>query len=110
MSLNYCQVCGQEPQHCICHVSIKPEAPKATVTPIKPTVKPEQVHVDLRFDPGHPTDNMLAKASTKDLKGGIVMGYDRDGNIYIDHNINDGPLALWLIEYAKARLMKGALE
>lgn len=108
MSHYTCNNCGQRYDQCACsNPHIVPDA-VSNVTPIKPTVKPEAIHVDLRFDPGYTTDDLLAKASANDLKGALVLGYKADGSLYIDCNIQDGPLALWVLQVAMKRLMSEA--
>lgn len=108
-----CHNCGQQYDKCTCPApNIVPDAvsadpkPSPKVVSINPTIKPEAVHVDLRFDPGYPTDTVLAKASAASLKGVLLLGYKPDGTVYIDSNIQDGPMALWVLEAAKTLLMK----
>lgn len=107
---NKCQGCFKELNACSCHIKVPPDvaAPKDNVRAIRPEVKPaDPTHIDLRFDPGYPMDALLAKASTYDLKGAFVLGYKPDGSVYVDCNIQDGPLALYALEAAKNLLLKG---
>lgn len=70
-------------------------APKAKVIPFDGITK-----LDL------PADRVLDMATGK-LEGVVVVGYDRDGDIYCASSYADGGTVLWLIETLKHRLMHG---
>ncbi len=49
---------------------------------------------------------LLAKASGAQLTEAIVIGRDKDGQLYFAASNPDGGDALWLIEHAKLELLK----
>ena len=55
-------------------------------------------------------DDVLGKAVGQYPGGVFVAGYDADGNVQFSSSLVDGGEILWLMEVAKARLMKIAGE
>lgn len=52
-----------------------------------------------------PADKMIDSAKDQDLKGVVVIGWDKDGEFYFASSFADGGDALWLIEQAKLALL-----
>lgn len=50
-------------------------------------------------------EDVLADAYGHDLTDVVVIGWDRQGNIYFDSSYPDGPNVLWLLENVKAMLL-----
>ena len=58
-----------------------------------------------------PADKVLAEAQAQGLTDAVVVGWDRDGTLYIKTSYSDGPNVLWLLEQARdIILMEGRLE
>lgn len=53
-----------------------------------------------------PTERILRKAGEAGLERVLLIGEDKDGEIYFASSFGDGGHALWLMEIAKVRLMK----
>lgn len=68
--------------------------------------KAQSVYLDLRMGMSCSANEMLDKPRDK-LMGCFVLGYDLNGQEYIDCNIDDGGMAIWLLERAKYILMAG---
>lgn len=60
--------------------------------------------VTINIQPHKPSDTasetIITRATTANLKGVVVLGYDADGQEYIDCNIDDGGEVLWLLHRA----------
>lgn len=52
-----------------------------------------------------PADRVL-EAAVGELDSAVVIGYDKDGNLYTASSLADGGDVLWLLELCKNRLMK----
>lgn len=52
-----------------------------------------------------PPDQILERAMGQ-LKGVLVIGYDKDDGFYAASSYADGGTALWLLELCKVRLMQ----
>lgn len=55
-------------------------------------------------------NQILQDAVDRDLDSVLVMGYDKDGDIYMKTSHADGGEVMWLMELCKARLVKIAEE
>ena len=55
-------------------------------------------------------DVMLEAASGQGLDSVIVIGWDKDGDLFFSSSMSDGPEALWLLEKAKAALLAAGGE
>ena len=53
-----------------------------------------------------PTERVLQKAIEKELETAVVVGYDKDGNLYFASSVADGGDVLWLFELAKKALLE----
>jgi hypothetical protein len=53
-----------------------------------------------------PAERVLNTALAADLDGVVVIGKQKDGYYYFSSSIADGGDALWLLEWAKAALMR----
>lgn len=51
-----------------------------------------------------PAERILSKALDADLDTAIVVGYDKDGDLYFASTTADGGNVLWLFEKAKLAL------
>lgn len=70
-----------------------PEKPKAVIIPLNNVTR-----LDL------PPDRILA-AATGQLESVVLVGYDKDGEIYCASSIADGGTVLWLMEKLKLKLL-----
>lgn len=52
-----------------------------------------------------PPDRVLENAKEK-LKSVVIMGWDQDGNIYFASSLADGADVMWLMEWAKKKLLE----
>ncbi|MBA2125076.1 hypothetical protein DLM45_02395 [Hyphomicrobium methylovorum] len=52
-----------------------------------------------------PAERILSKALGSELNTAIVVGYDKDGDLYFASTTADGGTVLWLFEQAKIALM-----
>ncbi len=53
-----------------------------------------------------PVSAVLRGADKVKLSSTIVLGWDKDGEFYFASSDSDGKDVLWLLEYAKKRLME----
>lgn len=53
-----------------------------------------------------PPDRVLGAAMEADLSGVLVLGFDKDGDIYMATTYADGGTAIWLMEKCKKRLLE----
>lgn len=53
-----------------------------------------------------PPERILNHAKDADLDRVVILGYDRDGQMYFASSFADGGDVMWLMELAKARLLK----
>lgn len=51
--------------------------------------------------------NKVLKGAEDQLESGIVVGWDRDGELYFASSIGNERDVLWMLEMAKARLLEG---
>lgn len=51
-------------------------------------------------------DRVLTGAAEQGLDGCLVVGFDRDGDLYFASSYADGGTILWLLEKAKQRLLR----
>lgn len=58
------------------------------------------------FDP----DIMIEAAKGQGLTKVIIIGWDKDGDLFFSANDGDGPECLWLLEIAKTQLIKNSME
>ncbi len=52
-----------------------------------------------------PADRVCNAAAEKDLAGVLIIGHDKDGELYFASTYADGGHALWLMELAKKELL-----
>lgn len=52
-----------------------------------------------------PADRVLEQAIDK-LDGVLVIGYDKDGDLYAASSYADGGMVMWLLEHCKYKLME----
>lgn len=52
-----------------------------------------------------PPERVLQRAATANLDCVLVIGFDRDGHLYLECSSAHDPDALWLIEKAKMALL-----
>ena len=52
-----------------------------------------------------PSERVLESAITVGLNDAIVIGWDKDGELYFASSIADGADVLWLLEKAKKELL-----
>lgn len=51
--------------------------------------------------------NLMLEAATRaDLENVVILGWDKDGEMFFSSSMGDGPECLWLIEKAKAALLR----
>lgn len=53
-----------------------------------------------------PSEHILQAALVADLDKAFVVGFDKQGNFYFGSSIADGGTVMWLMEVAKAKMMK----
>lgn len=53
-----------------------------------------------------PVAKVLAGAARDELSEVVVLGYTKDGEFYFSASEAGGPDVLWLLEYAKKRLLE----
>ncbi len=53
-----------------------------------------------------PAEKVLQQAIKADLDHVVIVAYDKEGGFYFSSNKSDGGDALWLLEGAKAKLIK----
>jgi hypothetical protein len=53
-----------------------------------------------------PAERVLRKALDADLECAVVIGFDKDGNLYVSSSKADGGDVLWLLEGAKKMLLE----
>jgi hypothetical protein len=53
-----------------------------------------------------PTERILDAAKEAELQSAIVIGVDKDGELYFASSFADGGAVLWWMEVAKKRLME----
>ena len=56
-----------------------------------------------------PTDRVLEQAMWAGLDGAVVIGWDPDGELYFASTYANGGDVLWLMEHAKAALIKATV-
>lgn len=57
-----------------------------------------------------PVERVLDAAKGKLHEGGVViLGWDRDGELYFGSSLADGGEVIWLLEMAKKRLLEVSL-
>lgn len=54
----------------------------------------------------HEPDKILREATGKGLTDIVIMGWDKDGELYFASSTADGGEVLWLMEHAKKELME----
>lgn len=52
-----------------------------------------------------PPQRVLTAALGSGLTDAVVIGWDADGEFYFASSVTDGPEVLWLLEFAKRRLL-----
>lgn len=57
-------------------------------------------------DEAVPVAKVLAGAVRAELSEVVVLGYTKDGEFYFSASEANGPDVLWLLEYAKKRLLE----
>ena len=57
-----------------------------------------------------PAQKVLTEAAAKDLETVIVIGLKADGETYIALSSSDAERAVFLLEIAKAQIIRGAME
>jgi len=50
-------------------------------------------------------DFILEQAKGK-LEGAVLVGFDKDGNVYAASSYADGGVVMWLLEAAKTKMMQ----
>lgn len=53
-----------------------------------------------------PTERVLEAAKSHCDDGVVILGYDKEGDLYFASSIADGGDVLWLLELAKKRLLE----
>lgn len=53
-----------------------------------------------------PADRVLQKAIDSEVTDAVVIGWDKDGDLYFASSVADGGSVLWLMELAKKRLLE----
>ncbi|HSN18986.1 MAG TPA: hypothetical protein VLV87_12360 [Gammaproteobacteria bacterium] len=48
-----------------------------------------------------PATRVLAEAQAEGLTDAVVIGWDKDGTLYLKSSYADGPNVLWLLEQAR---------
>lgn len=56
-----------------------------------------------------PSEKVLTSALAKDLDASVVLGWDKSGEFYFASSYAAGPEVLWLLELAKAQLIRTGL-
>ncbi len=64
----------------------------------------EVVILDLITSLDIPAERVLSRAIDADITQAIVIGRDKDGDLYFASSVADGAEILWLIERAKLKL------
>lgn len=66
----------------------------------------DNVRMFTGITPNNYDANVMLEAATRaDLTDVIIMGWDKDGDLFFSASMGDGPECLWLIEKAKAALL-----
>ncbi len=52
-----------------------------------------------------PVDTVLENAKSE-LDGAVIIGFDKEGELYFASTYADGGMVLWLMENAKKRLLE----
>lgn len=52
-----------------------------------------------------PVERILRRATEADLDTAIVIGWDKEGELYFATSVSSGPEVLWLLEKTKANLL-----
>jgi hypothetical protein len=55
-----------------------------------------------------PVDKLLDEVKAEGLTGVLVLGWTKDGHLYMTSSIQDGPPVLWMLECGKFALMHEA--
>lgn len=56
----------------------------------------------------HP--DQILEAAKGHLKGVVLIGFDKDGDVYAASSYADGGTLLWLLEACKTKMMKSVAE
>lgn len=83
------------------------DTPDETVAPAKVVHMVPKTHVDLRMGMEKDVATTMAEMADKNLTGVLIMGYNANGDIVTNCNIDDGGSVLWLIEKAKFWILSG---
>lgn len=68
---------------------------------------PDNVKMFTGTTPNDYDANIMLEAATRaDLDSVIIIGWDKDGDMFFSSSMGDGPECLWLMEKAKAELLK----
>lgn len=57
-----------------------------------------------------PADKVLAEAHAHGLTDAVVIGWDREGTMYLKSSYPDGPNVLWLLEQARDIILMDGRE
>jgi hypothetical protein len=57
-----------------------------------------------------PADRILADAKAQGLTDAVVIGWDKDGTLYLKTSYADGPNVLWLLEQARDLILMEGRE
>lgn len=53
-----------------------------------------------------PVERVIKRASEAEMQDVIIIGWDKDGELYFASSEPDGGTVLWLIELAKKKLLE----
>lgn len=53
-----------------------------------------------------PPERIIAAAAKADLESVVILGYCKDGEVYLSSSMADGGDVLWLFEIAKKALLE----
>lgn len=63
--------------------------------------------IDFPGVPRHASaEQLIENAAQSQLAELVIIGYDRQGNLYMVGNLHDGPQVLFLLEQAKLQLLQ----
>lgn len=57
-----------------------------------------------------PAERVLAEAQKEGLTDAVVIGWDKDGTMYLKSSYADGPNVLWLLEQARDTILMSGRE
>ena len=67
---------------------------------------PDNVALFTGISPNEYDANIMLEAAVRqDLENVIIIGWDKDGEMFFSSSMGDGPECLWLIEKAKMALL-----